>query len=242
MTSAAAALVTTGRSRAAGREAGPAGPRRLRELASPRSGPRTPRRPRRDLGEQPGRRLPAGGAAGACATEHSAPDRPGQLDEPDAVEVEDGGGVGAVPGGRVIAGHAVHAGRPGVRARGDLALERDPVPVTAVDARPPGDPRVGEQPHPVGRRELHPRAGVVAGQDRVGEPGELGRARPDPVGGQRRGDQVGDHDRTRRRRGQEARRPRAGAAAVTGTCRAAAPPGAGIRVSWYGQSWSGTSR
>ena len=128
----------------------------------------------------------------------------------------------AVPGGRVIAGHAVHAGRAGVRAGGDLSLERDPVPVTAVDARPSRDPRVGEQPHPVRRRELDPCARVVAGQDRVGEPRELGRARPDPVGRQRRGNQVGDDDRTRRCRGQEAGRGQVqrGAAHVAGSCAA----------------------
>ena len=61
----------------------------------------------------------------------------------------------------------VHGGRARVGERRELALERDAVAVAAVQPRPHGHAVVAEQQRPVGRRELHPGAGVVADEDGV---------------------------------------------------------------------------
>ncbi|BDZ63816.1 hypothetical protein GCM10025877_07540 [Agromyces mangrovi Wang et al. 2018] len=116
----------------------------------------------------------------------------------DPVEVEHGHGVGAVPGARVIARHAVHRGGARDREPRDLALQRDPVAIAAVHARPHRDALPAEQHGAQARRVLHARVRRVAREHRVDAARQDRRARGECVLVGRPRGQVGHHEPARR--------------------------------------------
>ena len=158
---------------------------------------------------QPGGAPVGGWGARRLGHRHQQAGRPGRRGQAGGVEVEHRRGVGAVADRGVVARDAVHRGRARIGERGELALQRDPVAVAAVQPRPHGHPAVAEQQRPVGRRELHARAGVVADEDGVDAVREQVGAAQERRPVQRRRRQVGEHERPG---GRPPRRQRAGGA------------------------------
>ena len=156
---------------------------------------------------QPGGAPVDGRRARRLGHRHQQPGRPGRRGQAGGVEVEHRRGVGAVADRGVVARDAVHRGRARIGERGELALQRDPVAVAAVQPGPHGHPAVAQQQRPVRRRELHARTGVVADEDGVDAVREQVGAAQERRPVQRRRRQVGEHERPG---GRPPRRQRAG--------------------------------
>ncbi len=132
---------------------------------------------------------------------------PGPGRQPGRVEIEHRSGVGAVAQRGVVAGDAVHGGHLRVGERRQLPFEGDAVAVPTVQARPHRDPAAPQQVRPVGRRELHPRAGVVADEDGVDVAREQVGAAQQHGRVEWRRRQVGDHQLAGGQRIEEGPRP-----------------------------------